>query len=341
MIFSYINIPYKIRKGQSFVNYIVLEILCRAHKNGMPNDFTESIIIDKYRVFFTDVNQNYIKDPITNSYSICRQLDKNDISLLRQAIHTNIQIQEICNGNIKPVLFEDIKKIDKRLANYLYVFCKSLYVEVMKLKPFTDMFGKLAEHYTEFATVNLLKTKRCPYCGYTRMLNEYNTKKEAYDHFLPKEQYPFISIHFNNLAPMCHTCNSSYKSRKNPIDIKRTGKRKKVFFSYANYGRIGFHVSLNNPDLLNIKPNEIKVQNSLLGYQEEIESWEEIFGIQERYKSIYSGESFNWLEEARIATKNFGETFTEHKSNLNNNYFSNENFLKLSLLEACERQKII
>lgn len=341
MIYNYINVHNKIEKGQSFVNYIILEVLCRANKKGMPNTFNNSIVIDKYKEFFTEINPKYIKNPISNSYLICKKLNSKNISILKKAIHSNIQIQEICEGSIKPVLFDDIKKIDKDLANQLYIFCKSLYVKVMKLKPFTDKFGKLSDHYKEFATINLLKTKRCPYCGNARMLNEYNTKKEAYDHFLPKEQYPFISIHFKNLAPMCHTCNSSYKSRKNPIDIKKTGKGKKVFYSYSNYGKINFSVSLNNPDLLNIRPNDIALKNSLIGYQEEVESWEEIFGIGERYKSIYAGECFNWLEEARIATKNFGETFTDHKSNLYNNYFSNENFMKLSLLEACERQKII
>ena len=173
------------------------------------------------------------------------------------------------------------------------------------------------------------------------MENEYNTKKEAYDHFLPKEQYPFISIHFFNLAPMCYKCNSLYKSRKNPIDINKTGNYKKVFYPFSNYEKMDIKIEIQNIQLDKIQPSEIDIKNSLVGYNDEVESWEEIFSIKSRHRSIYVGDSFNWLEEVRICTNNFGETYNSHKANLENNYFCNENFMKLALLEACERKSIL
>lgn len=341
MIYSYNYLNPKIVKGQSFVNYIVLEILCRSQKIGMPVIFDEEIVIDKYKSLISQVNPTYIKNPLNSAYQICKKLKPSELRLLKKAIHTNLNIQEICEGTVEPILFSDIKKIDKELANHLYIFCKKLYTEVMKLKPFTDIFGLLKDHYEEFSKINILKSRRCPFCGFARMLSEYNSKKEAYDHFLPKEQYPFISIYFKNLIPMCHTCNSSYKSRKNPIDIQKVGIQKKVFYSYFNYGKINFEIEFKNLDLINVKPNEIVIKNSLVNYEEEVNSWEDIFGIQERYKSIYAGDSFNWLEEARIATSNFGESYANHKLNLNVSYYSNENFMKLAMLEACERELII
>ncbi|MBB1195043.1 hypothetical protein DNC80_15365 [Flavobacterium sp. SOK18b] len=307
----------------------------------MPEEFDENLVIDKYKSLIA-VNEAYIKVPLNNAYQICqKKLNSNDLKLLKKALHNNLDIVGICNGNTKPVLYIDIKKIDKDLANYLYKFSKYLYTDVLKLKAFTDLFGKLKDHYLEFSTANGLKSKRCPFCGSSRMLNEYNTKKEAYDHFLPKEQYPFISIHFMNLVPMCHTCNSSYKARKNPIDILRSGVQKKVFYPFFNYGKINFELNISNLNLAIINPAEITIFNTLDGNSDEVQSWEEIFGIQERHKSIYVGDSFNWFEEVRIATNEFGDSYNTYKSNLNNNYYSNENFMKLSLLEACEKIGLI
>lgn len=341
MIYPYTNIKHKITKGQSFVNYIVLEVLCKSKKTGMPEEFDEHLVITKYKALI-NVNEKYIKSPLNGAYKICqKKLNLSDLKLLKKALHSNLDVKGICEGNIKPLLYSDIKNVDKDLANYLYIFCTYLYTEVLKLKPFIDLFGTIQSHYTEFSTANGLKSRRCPFCGSARMLNEYNTKKEAYDHFLPKEQYPFISIHFMNLFPMCHTCNSSYKSRKNPVDILKLGAQKKVFYPFLNYGKISFEVSISNLNLEIITPSEVTLNNTLIGNEDEIESWESIFGIQERHKSIYVGDGFNWFEEVRIATDEFGDTYDSYKTKLDNNYYSNENFMKLSLLEACEKIGLI
>jgi hypothetical protein len=340
MIYSYEYLNSKISKGQSFVNYVILEVLCRAHVPGMPLLFDEHAVIPKYQGL-VNVNEKYIKAPLNRAYQICKGLNGKQRKIIKRGLYNNLNVEGICNGTVKPLLFKELKTIDNDLANQLYIFNTYLYKEVIKLAPFTNFYGSLMEHYNAFAISNGFKTKRCPFCGSTRMLNQFNTKREAYDHFLPKEQYPFISIHFMNLAPMCYICNSSYKSRKNPIDINGTGVTKKVFFPFFNYGKINFEVNLANLNLEIITPDEISINNSLVNHDEEIESWEEIFGIDERYKGVYAGDGFSWVEEVRIATNNFGETYSDYKSNLDLNYFANESFMKLALLEACERINLI
>ena len=342
MIYSYIFIPHKVIKAQSFVNYIVLEILCKASKKGMPADFDENIVINKYKKLIQNINPDYIKIPINNAYQICK--DPNNfhiIKLLKKTLHSNINIKGICDSKIKPVLYSDIKKTNKELANNISSFCTYLYTEVFKLKPCIDLYGEIRDHYVEFSIKNGLKNKRCPFCGIARMESEFSSKREAYDHFFPKEQYPFISVHFANLAPMCHSCNSSYKGRKNPIDVHKKGIHKKVFYPYFNYGKINFTIEINNIRLDSIQPNEINVINILNGYDEEIESWEDIFDIKERYKSIYAGGASSWFEEVRIATNNFGMTYKDYKDHLNVNYYIDENFMKLAFLEACETKGLI
>ena len=36
-------------------------------------------------------------------------------------------------------------------------------------------------------------------------------RREPFDHYLLRSQYPFVSLIRNNLVPMCHDCNEDYK----------------------------------------------------------------------------------------------------------------------------------
>ncbi|MBI5041876.1 MAG: HNH endonuclease [Gammaproteobacteria bacterium] len=47
--------------------------------------------------------------------------------------------------------------------------------------------------------------ERCPYCGITL--------PRTYDHYLPKDKYPELSVHVLNLIPCCNECNSSKGDR--------------------------------------------------------------------------------------------------------------------------------
>lgn len=56
------------------------------------------------------------------------------------------------------------------------------------------------------------RRKVCPYC-------DNNLRTTELDHFLPKDDFPFLSCHPDNLIPSCHGCNSgSRKGTKVPLD---------------------------------------------------------------------------------------------------------------------------
>lgn len=80
--------------------------------------------------------------------------------------------------------------------------------------------GDIDDHYQTFVQTN--KAGKCPFCGINDLLGEYHSKREAYDHYLPKALYPFNSINFRNLVPACHHCNSSYKTSKDPAYTQKT-----------------------------------------------------------------------------------------------------------------------
>lgn len=53
----------------------------------------------------------------------------------------------------------------------------------------------------------------CPYCNSVSIVNKPNIEMRCseLDHFFPKSYFPFLSLSFFNLVPICHTCNSHKK----------------------------------------------------------------------------------------------------------------------------------
>ena len=76
---------------------------------------------------------------------------------------------------------------------------KGLYSqELLKLAAFKHKIGDLDDHYQNFMRENSIG--KCPFCGIADMHGIYHSKREAYDHYLPKSLYPFNSI---NLKIWC------------------------------------------------------------------------------------------------------------------------------------------
>lgn len=62
-----------------------------------------------------------------------------------------------------------------------------------------------------------LNLKYCPMCNISaidKITHDNITHIPAFDHFLSKSRYPFLSLSLYNLIPCCHTCNSVFKLNK-------------------------------------------------------------------------------------------------------------------------------
>jgi hypothetical protein len=92
--------------------------------------------------------------------------------------------------------------------------------------------GTLENHYREFVKIN--NNGICPFCGLTTLRSYEMEGHEAYDHYLPKEQYPTYSINFRNLVPTCHGCNSIHKLRNSPLVSKTNNGKQKAIFPYSS-----------------------------------------------------------------------------------------------------------
>ena len=201
------------------------------------------------------------------------------------------------------------------------------------------------DHYHEIMTVN--QEDKCPFCGITDMLGVYHSKREAYDHYLPKGIYPFNSINFRNLVPACHYCNSSYKSSKDlaftPKDPIGQTHRRRVFYPYSTSGHeIEISINFKKLDIDCPTSSDVQLTFGPSALSEEIDTWKEVYSIEERYKAkCRSKDAKDWLEQVRIFRDEHGiepkVTLTTVQKQAKKDPMANSNFLKIAFLEGCHR----
>lgn len=247
--------------------------------------------------------------------------------------------------------YDDQLKFE-RIAEQLKAFHSDLWGRVLGLEPVKSRIGAIEEHYKTFVREN--DEDKCPYCGYGDIKGQHHSKREAYDHFLPKGTYPFNSVNFKNLAPICHECNSSYKLQLDPtkhidpITRKNTGVRRKAFYSYAAAAPgISIDVTFSTADIAKLNPSDITVVITAPGRDEEVESWKDVFGIEERYKAkcCAKNDGMVWLSRITEENENYGLTPAQmleaEMRAAESKPWSDANFLKKPFLRACRTAGIV
>lgn len=351
MLFAYIYVPHAMEKMQEFIDFIFFEVWCKA---PIGLDFSLDLFDDspdlrevlssfgftarspeRGRQFYTDIK---------TIYKLFAVLTPPQIAQLSQWYRANNDIEKVCANDpaVQIARYADIAAIYPDLSEQLSSFFKRLYSQkLLNLAALREKIGQINEHYLAFMQTNT--TGKCPFCGLSDIKGRHHTMRDAYDHYLPQALYPFNSINFRNLAPACHECNSTYKLSKDPAH--NTAGRRKVFYPYAigaNGIKITVDVDLNNPDIDNLTPADIQLRFGPDSVCEEIETWREIYEIDERYKAkCCNGDAKDWLEQVRILRDKYGFPPKASLATLQEQTaaspVANSNFLKLAFLEGCQR----
>jgi hypothetical protein len=355
MLFNYRYMNHRIERLQDYLDHLVKEVWCKADgafSIDLLHAGLREIILEIYNTE-EDATRGKISDwlygPIREIYEIFRtRLTADQRERVAIWYDHNNDIEGLCarDPSKPPATYADIRQIDVDLEKALRDFCKNLFTDVLHLRSVTSRIGEIDEHYDAFVATNT--EGKCPYCGYGDLKGVYHTKREAYDHFLPKGTYPFNSVNFHNLAPMCHECNSAYKLAKDPIATSTGDHRRKAFYSYDTVAAsIAITVTLNNNDITNLSPDDIELQLNAPGREEEVETWKDVFGVVERYKAKFCGKNDGraWLECIVEEAEN-GEVSREQLLALtfraaDRSPYDGANFLKKPFLAACQQAKII
>ena len=141
---------------------------------------------------------------------------------------------------------------------------------------------------------------------------------------------------------MCHTCNSSYKTTKDPIS-REPGKRQKAFAPFepaVPFPTMTVHFEATRIQAL--KPQHITLKIESVTHAEEFETWEWLFGIQQRYKGKLCKKrgAYTWLNTVLTDSRNYKvtpqEVLEKIRANTAGDPFLDDGFLKLPTLDACQ-----
>jgi len=294
------------------------------------NDELEVII--RY-MYYSDKIPKYGKEFVENVkvvFELCKNLTNSERRKLCYWYQVNNQIEKLCDGTYQPVLYDDLEIFNPNLKKAIKSIYDNLY-EQSKIG-----LKKISEHYNEFVKIN--KKGICPFCGIYPMDGQYSKTREPYDHFLPKSLYPFTSINLKNLVPMCHKCNSGYKMTKSPI-FDSSKNRRKAYYPYGAIADITINVSLKSNNIQNLEPNDISLIISSTE-QEKVDTWQELFGIDARYKALFcEGDGKDWMQQIIETAPYFGMTEMDYldtiKKQFKENPYKDKKFLKVPFLDAC------
>ena len=305
MLFTYKYIDnHPIYKLQEWIDHLFLEVWCKADATA---DFDIEMLEDDLKEITLAIHHDerittdYFYGPIQEVYQLFQGFDKNTKNLLYTAYQHNNAIEDLCvqNGDCKPFYFDELKAISEPLHEALYKFNRRLFESVVNLNLVQKKLGcTMLDHYHDFMTEN--EEGKCPFCGIGDMKGIYESRREAYDHYLPKGLYPFSAINFRNLVPMCNDCNSAYKLSKDPLYNKEKKTRRKAFYPFAEAEHPTIEIELNFRKLFSAdtKPEEFDLHIKAKNADEELDTWNDLFGIEERYKAkcLKKNEGKYWMQ---------------------------------------------
>lgn len=294
---SYNRVKSKLHRVQSFVNYMMLEIVLKARKFD-NDDFELDMVLPRYRTLIKKVKPKYLLDPLKTMYEVCRRLNCVQLKMLRKAVYSNNKIEELCKGETQPVHYSEIEQVlgdeNKEFIEALKVFCNSLYNICLRRKPFINEYDNMSTYYKSLVKRN----STCVMCGVPNTISiELNDVVSAFDHYLPRALYPFNSVNLDNLVPTCDACNQKYKRDVDPLfetDGTYDKKRQlRCFFPFAPQDEpIVVDVKFASSYRQNMPIEDIEVVLTCTGKQEEVANWDRIYHIRQRYRSFIGNDDF-------------------------------------------------
>ena len=357
MLFPYTYVPHQMERMQRFINFIFYQVWCRAPKAGPYSlslfDANPALkeVMTSFAYGDTEAGDRF-SSQVQDIYQSFSQLSRKEIAQFKRWYQSNNYVEKLCANDpaLQLARYADIAANHQTLANQLGTFFKGLYSQsLLDLAALRDKIGEIDKHYQAFVTVN--NAGKCPFCGITDLLSQYHSKRDAYDHYLPKAIYPFNSINFKNLVPACHHCNSSYKTSKDPAYVPKDPSggphRRAVFYPYALVPYvIHLQVTLRHNNIEKLKDDDITLQFGPDELNEKIDTWRDVYGIDERYKAKLCGENDGkyWLiqvlDESRAYGKQPADILAVRAEQAQTRPYADCNFLRRPFLDACKNSGV-
>ena len=328
MLKIYKKVESDIFKAHELIEYLVYEVWCKADNQRCKTKLNDELkkLVEEY---------DWFDEHVKNIYKISQGLTNAQKDNFKFAFTTNNRIEELCNRNVNPI---PLNTLNKDLVDALILFFKELYTKVLGWKLIYKKYGLKKTYYDELILKNDFLL--CPCCGFGDIKTYNQDGHSPFDHYLPLKHYPFSAINFNNLFPLCHTCNSSYKGEKDVLI-----GTKKIFYPFAStHPKIKVNVKMKKTSLgklitkttsINEKISDSDLKVSLAPNSDKVLSWDEIFGIKNRFFAKIADHRISWLDDVRAMYRkdhvhNYEKAFDEVITDDSNKYLG---FLKVPYLK--------
>ena len=278
MLRLYKPINHDIFKLQEMLEHLVCSVWCEA-----CDDDCETKLSADFKALYDDYE--WLKNEVDIIYKKCKSLTVAERKAIKDAFNVNNNIEDLCNG-ARPIYLEALpKQVKEDIKPLLVDFYETLLDRAKVPGTKKDYYEKLVAE-SEF--------QYCPGCGLIDFEHEDSKYREAFDHYLPKSQYPFASVNFHNLVPLCYKCNSDRKKTKDPIENDR-----KAFYPFANdEHNISITLAIDKAkDIDKLERDDLTV--NFTGDSEKIETWDWLFDISERYNDKIRPRLKTYLRELK------------------------------------------
>lgn len=286
---------HKILGIENFFKYLILDVMLEA-----PNLHTKTlqeVLMPQYKKFFEFSRKIPLNFTLSAEklFESSKYLNVSQVEMLRLAFNHNNQIEQLCSKNIAPIRYVDLSTtlfVGEEAQKYLKdlkTFSNQFYTDYIHLSEFEKIYGSIDDYYKELVG----KRGVCRCCGIERILTKGNKPRDAFDHYLPKSIYPYVSLSFKNLIPSCYHCNSSYKHEEDTLFVANNGidTQVKAFYPFTDgiddCNHIDVTIHLVHPyDKSKLFADDLILQFTCAGHEEEVLTWKRVYQIEERYKSF-------------------------------------------------------
>jgi hypothetical protein len=276
--------------------------------------FTKEPTIYNRVLFFSTASEKLIKPSysydkrfkeLVAEYQKLTHPQKKKVKL---AFKNNNQIEKLCNKQLTPVKYSEFSSnIEGDFSDKLKDLDELLWNNYPQNAKIEAKFGVIKNHFDDFTNLSFQKAIICPFCGLSGLKPSGGEYRDAYDHYLPKSRYPFTSLNFLNLVPICTDCNNTEKGDDDTLFLN--AYRREVFYPFDKKIKtedLNFEINpleayspISKSKLL--KKIDWDYSTTVNGTTDErIETWESVFRVQGRYKELMpamESEWFEWLKD--------------------------------------------
>ncbi|WP_343634736.1 hypothetical protein [Fluviicola sp.] len=248
---------------QTHVQHLICNVWC----NAVNEKNCQDLLSEDFEVIY--LARDWVKTAVDEIYEICKGLSEDERAAIRKAFFINNDIESLCEGLSRPIELNTLNSIVEQKMKPLLV---RFYNELINTKEKLDYYNKLIENSGHY--------KFCPCCGLTPIESAESHYREDNDHYLPKADYPFASVNFKNLPPLCSKCNKKCKSTKNPFENRRIS-----FYPFVPLEN-EFEISIEINDLGSTNYLELKEPEVAIGFNndvDKVDTWNWLFEINTRY----------------------------------------------------------